>query len=463
MLFFGLFGCEAVLQQVKPVLEQEGEVYLYLQPFPQEAERLRFTIEQVFAVRQDGREIPLSLSLRNITGRDVKRQRLLASGSLPPGVYTGLSFKVKDAIVRVEDEEEKSEAALLVPEGPIRANFSFDIARKKGLVLSLVFKYYESIQGRIHFSPEFSIFVPSKPPNTLTGYVTNSGANNVMVFDKKKMQIVGVIPTGKGPTGMALDQRSQRAYVCLPGDDAIEMIDVVAGEIVNRMRLNSGDRPRELALTPDGRTLLSVNRGSNTVSFLDPSSLFELGRINVGNGPSSILIEPITGRRAFVFNTLSSTISVLDIPNRGMVATISVEAGPLRGQFNRSGNRLYVIHELSSNLTVFDPASLVVQRRFRVRTGTNSIKVDHRSDFVYLGRKTDAMVEAYNPFSFFPVDSVKTGMGVVYMTIDRDENNLYFVNAQKKTVLINNLVSKKVISEFDVGEDPYWVTLIGEQ
>jgi DNA-binding beta-propeller fold protein YncE len=461
-LLLVLCGCEAVLQQVRPVLEHEGEVYLYIQPLPQEAERLRFTIEQAFAVSQDGREIPLRLSLRNVRGPDVRKQRLLASGSLPPGAYTGLLFKVKEAIVKVEDEEGESEAALLVPEGPIRVNFSFDVARKKGLVLSLVFKYYESIQDRINFAPAFSIFVPSKPPNTLIGYVTNAGSNNVMVFDRKKGQIVGVIPTGRGPAGMALDQSLLRVYIALPEEDAIEVIDVTAGDIVNRMRLNSGDRPRELALTPDRRTLLTVNAGSNTVSFFDPSSLFELGRINVGNGPSSLLIDQ-TGRRAFVFNTLSSTISVVDIPNRGIVTTISVDPGPLRGQFNRRGNRLYVIHELSSNLTVIDPASFVVQRRFRVRIGMNSIKVDNRTDFVYLGRKTDSMVEVYDPFSFFPVDSVNTGTGVVYMAIDRDENNLYLVSAQRKRVLISNLVSKKIVSELDVGEDPYWVTMIGEQ
>jgi DNA-binding beta-propeller fold protein YncE len=175
------------------------------------------------------------------------------------------------------------------------------------------------------------------------------------------------------------------------------------------------------------------------------------------------LVDPITGRRAFVFNTLSSTISVVDIPNRGIVTTIAVDAGPLRGQFNARGNRLYVIHELSSNLTVIDPASLIVQRRFRVRIGMNSIKVDPRTDLVHLGRKNDPMVEVYEPFSFFPVDSVRTGSGVVYMTIDRDESNLYLVNAQKQKVLVSNLVSKKIVSELDVGEDPYWVTMMGEQ
>jgi len=69
---------------------------------------------------------------------------------------------------------------------------------------------------------------------------------------------------------MALDQRTKRAYVALSGEDEVDVIDVANGEVVDRIKLSGGDRPRELALTPDGRTLLVVNTGSNTVSIIDP-------------------------------------------------------------------------------------------------------------------------------------------------------------------------------------------------
>ncbi len=65
----------------------------------------------------------------------------------------------------------------------------------------------------------------------------------------------------------------------------IEVIDLQSHTIINRIRMNTGDKPSEAALTPDGRTLLVVNGGSNTVSFIDPASNFETSRINVGNRP----------------------------------------------------------------------------------------------------------------------------------------------------------------------------------
>jgi YVTN family beta-propeller protein len=282
------------------------------------------------------------------------------------------------------------------------------------------------------------------------------------VFDKKLRQVVGVIATGAGPAGMALDQRLKKVYVALSGEDAIEVIDITAQEIINRIRLDTGDRPQELALTPDGRSLLVVNNGSNSVSFVDPVSLFELTRINVGNGPNSILIDP-RGRRAFVFNTLSSTITVLDIPLKAVITTLSTDPGPLRGQFNRRGDRLYVIHEFSSFLTVIDPTSLSLIRRFPVRMGMSSIKVDTMTDLVYLGRKNEVVVEVYDPFSFVSVDVIRTGGTISYMAVDGEESNLYLVNPELRRLMVSNLVSKRIIYEIDVGEGPYWVALMGER
>jgi YVTN family beta-propeller protein len=454
-----LGGCQASIFRLRPPLEEEGEVYVYIQPYPQEAERLRFSIEGMSAVSGDGREIPLEVSLGEIRPGDLRRQRLLASGRIPPGSYTGFSIKAKKAILKGEDRE----ADLIVSDVPVRTDFPFTVIRKKSYVVSLTFRYGESISKSFSFSPVFSAFIPAKPIVGLAGYVTNTGSNNITVFDKRLGQVVGVIATGRGPAGMALDQRLRRVYVALSGEDAVEVIDVTGGEIINRVRLSQGDRPQEMALTPDGKFLLTVNAGSNTVSFIDSLSSFELGRINVGNGPHSILIDPNTGRRAYVFNTLSSTISVLDIPNRGIVTTLSTDPGPLRGQFNRRGDRLYVIHELSNYLTVIDLASLSALRRFQVRIGMNSIKVDNRTDLVFLGRKNDITVEVYDPLSFVPVDIIRTGGTIAYMTIDGEENNLYLVNKDKKSLMVNNLVRKRIVSEMDVGEGPYWVTVMGER
>ncbi len=453
-----LLGCQATLSKFLPPLEEEGEVYLYAEPFPQEAERLRFSVEAIFAVSADGREFPLTVSLNELKPSDMGRQRLLGYGRLPPGSYDGFSFKVNKAFLRTEE----GEANLLVPETPVRNDFPFSISRKRAYVVSLRFKYAESIRSGFSFSPVFFMIIPARPIPSLTGYVSNFGSSSITVFDKKSQKVLAAIATGRGPAGMALDQRQGRVYVALSGDDAIELIDVLSGEVINRLRINTGDQPREMALTPDGKTLLVVNQGTNTVSFVDALSLVEVSRVDVGREPHSISVHP-NGMRAFVFNTLSSTVSVLDIPNKTVIVTLTTDPAPIRGQFNRRGDRLYIIHEWSNYLTVLDPLALSVLRRFPVRIGMASIKVDPQTDLVYMGRGQDTTVEVYDPFLFAVVDSINTGAGITYMSIDGDENNLYMVNPDMKSVMVSRLVRKKVISEMDVGESPYWVTMMGER
>lgn len=461
IIFFSLLmlaGCQAAISRLRPPLEEEGEVYLYVEPFPQEAERLTFNLEGISAISADGREFPLSLSLRDIKAGGMRRQRRLASGILPPGPYIGFAFKVKKATLRAEE----GESDLLVSDTAVRNDFNFSVNRKRTYVISLTFKYSESISGGFSFNPLFSMVIPARPIPSLVGYVTNTGSNNITVFDKKSRRVLAMITTGRGPSGMALDQRAARAYVAVSGDDTIQYIDVPGGEIINQVRLTTGDQPGELALTRDGKTLLVANKGSNTVSFVDPLSLFELRRVAVGQAPNSISIHP-NGTRAFVFNTLSSTISVIDIPNKAVIATLTTDPAPLRGNFNRPADRLYVIHEWSTYLTAIDPVALAIVRRFPLRIGMSSIKVDTQTNLVYLGRGRDTLVEVYDPVMFVPVDSVNTGGGITYMTIDGDENNLYMANPGMRSVMVSSLVRKKVISEMDVGEDPYWVTMMGER
>lgn len=459
-LIFSLFfsGCQAKPNVLKPALENDGEIYLYIQPLPQEADSLRFTLQEITAIHEDGIHFPLSLSFSEFTYEHNKRQRRLASGRVPSGRYSGLSILVKTAFLKGEE----GEAALLVPDEAVRIEFHFQIHKKTSSLISLELNYRKSMEARFKFDPDFSVYIPSRPITRLVGYVANYGSNNITVFDKKSMQVVGMIATGRGPKGIAMDQVNKTAYVALSRDDAIEMIDISSGDIIDSLRLSTGDNPQEPALTPDRDLLLTANAGSDTVSIIDTASLVEVDRIRVGNGPHSVLIDS-TGRRAFVFNTSSNNISVINLPNRSIAAVLSTDSGPTRGQFNRSGDRLYVIHEQTPYLTVIDPATLVLLNRVFIGREMRSIKVDTSAGLLYIGQKHSSTVDVYSPFSFLPVDAVHTGDTASYMTIDGEENNLHMVVPERQILMVVNLISKRMVSTIDVGEDPYWISLMGER
>ena len=458
-LFFCLAGCQAKFSSLKPALDEEGEVFVFLQPFPQEAERLRFGLTAVSAVRQDGTEVPLSLLFNKFEAPDMTRQRLVASGILPPGMYRGLSFGVAQAVLTTDE----GEASLLLPEKPVVAELPFTIKRKKASSLFLNFIYQRSITGGFSFSPVFSLYTPGYPVTGLLGYVSNSGANTITVFDKKAGQVVSVRATGRDPRGVVFDQERNRAYVALAGEDAVEAIDMKNEDSLATIRLHTGAAPRDLALMPGGRLLMSVNPGTSTVSFIDPLSYLELSSTAVGYDPSAILVDPVSRNRAYVFNTSSNSVSIIDIPARKTAVTIPVETGPVRGQFNKNGDKLYVIYEATPHLTVVDPAALRVSDRVFIGAPAEAIKTDTMTDTVYFTGTGRSTVEMFEPYTLFATDFIPAEGGVSYLTIDGQENSLLLLSPELRTITSVNLNTRNVVSVFDVGEDPYQVTLMGER
>ena len=83
-LLFLFTGCQSMLPQIRPPLQDEGQVLLYVEPFVQEAGRLRFDIEGIFARSVEGGEYPVSLKLTELRGREMTRQRFLGGGRAAP-------------------------------------------------------------------------------------------------------------------------------------------------------------------------------------------------------------------------------------------------------------------------------------------------------------------------------------------------------------------------------------------
>jgi len=459
LLFIG--GCfpqEYTYNYDKVPLDNEGKVLIYLQPLPQEASKFRFMIGDIFALRDDGVKIPLFLSFSEINGAELLgRQKLLARGILPPGAYTGLSIKIDSALVRSEE----GDISLLVPEEPVTAAKLFPVNRRQALTLFLSLNASGLVTGGISFTPNFSLATSGGILINLTGYVSNSAANLISVFNKKTMEVVNVIATGRGPEGITLDQNRARAYVAVSEDDAVDIYDLFNGTVVGRVRLNFGDNPMELALTPDGRTLVSVNHSSNTVSIIDAISKIELRRIRVGEKPTSAVVDP-SGLRAYITNSGSNSVSVVDLSQRTFTATISVEGSPIRGAVNRAGDKLYVVSSNSPNLSVIDTTSLRVTDKIFIGTGGASIRVSRSNGLIFVGKRFGGEIAVVDPSSSMFIDSIMVKGHAAYMNIDRQENTLFVVLPERKLVQKINLTSKKIMAEIEVAQGAYAVAVMGE-
>ncbi len=460
VLTIALAGCQAAHEQLRPpALSGQGELYVYMEAFPREAARLEFGLDRIYAVAGDGSLVPLDLRASRFTPVLDSGQRLAAWGVLDPGRYKGLAFKVKEAGLAAPGG---GRADMLVPGKPVLDRFPFTVKKKGAVVISLTLAYGGSVKKGFSFTPDFSLKIPVKPVDAALGYVVNYGSNDITVFNKASMEVTGVIPTGAGPSSMILNPRTERGYVSLSRGDAIDVVDMVSGSIIGRIRLNTGDSPAELAITPDGKTLFSVNSGSNTVSVINPLSYIETGRIQVGLRPVSISLDR-TGTRAWVFNYFSNNVSIIDVNSDTVVATLNTDLTPLRGEFSKNGESIYIINKGSPFLTVVNPVTLATVQRKYAGMGMTAIKVDTNTDLIYIGKEGDPYIEIYDPFTLSPQDYIKAGSETRYMAIDGDEDHLCAVDPAGNSLFFINLASRKIVSKIDVGKYPVWVALVGER
>ncbi len=441
-----------------PAAAGGGALVVYLLPLPRDAKRPSLHFEEMSVLREDGTALPLSLLNAELAGDGQASERRLASQPLPPGRYSGLALRVSPS----RSAGGPGTASIRPSQDAVPIPVPFTVERKRTVVLCLRLDDRGTGDAGSRFTPAFSAVFPQRPAPGLIGVVSSRGSGEVTIFDKISGQIAGIVPTDREPAGLAVDADRRRAYVASSGDDTIETIGLLEQDVLSRLLLRGGDAPAELALTPDGRTLLSANEGSSTVSVIDALSLVETARVPVGNGPRSVLIDR-AGRRAYTFNAASSSLTVLDVAARGVVGTIGTEAGPLRGQFNRAGDRVYVIHRSSPYLTVIDPLSLAVTERVFVGPGATALKVDPQSDRIYLARRGARTLEIYDPLSFLPVDTIPTEGDVSFLTIDDEGNNLYLVLPEINQVQVLRIVGKETIARAEVGDGPSRVALSGER
>jgi YVTN family beta-propeller protein len=96
-----------------------------------------------------------------------------------------------------------------------------------------------------------------------------------------------------------------------------------------------------------------TNTGSNTVTVLDLVNLRQDRVLAVGSEPTGVAVNP-QKNEVYVVNTGSGTVSVIDAARNRIVATIPVHRKPYFIDVDSTGTRAYVANSASNNVSVID-------------------------------------------------------------------------------------------------------------
>ena len=169
-----------------------------------------------------------------------------------------------------------------------------------------------------------------------------------------------------------------------------------------------GDSPSGLAVTPDGKQLLSADRDSDEVSFVDTETNTRTGGIMVGDRPFGITIDP-AGKRAYTANVASDDVSVIDIAARKVIATVKVGRRPYAVAL--AGSRAFVTNQYAGTVSVFDLDTSKPLATIEVGDHPEGIAADPAGGYVYVASWFDNVLQRIDAAKMALTGEVKVGDG----------------------------------------------------
>lgn len=236
-------------------------------------------------------------------------------------------------------------------------------------------------------------------------------AKNLKTFTAKDTSPESDAKTNPGPkakgdpqaAGLAVSPDGRRLYVALGISNAVSVLDLATRETV--AVIPTGTAPYRLALSPDGRTLVSANRGGRAPRAGEPSA-FSAG--------SAVRVDPKTDA------ALTGSLSLIDTEK--LTAT-EIEAGrqPSALAFSADAKTLYVANSDDDTVSIFDLEKRAFTRAISMRPPQDpgfgqipnalALAADGRTLYVACGGINavaavdlpEGKIRGYLPASWYPI------------------------------------------------------------
>ena len=167
----------------------------------------------------------------------------------------------------------------------------------------------------------------------------------INVIDQRTDEILWTVPTKDGVRPIAFetapDGSTKRMFAQISNFNGFIGVDFATHQIVNEVKLPEvpaaervteglqGSPAHGLAVTPDGKTLCVLSKMNTRIYFYSLPDLKLEGETKVGHHPDWVTLTP-DGKRAYVANAGSNSVSVIDFAARKAITEIPVGQVPKR-------------------------------------------------------------------------------------------------------------------------------------
>lgn len=237
-------------------------------------------------------------------------------------------------------------------------------------------------------------------------------------------------------------------------------IQVMAASIATRIPV--GTSPNGITLNSNTRKAYVINSTSSNVSVLDISSNQRVRDIWAGKKLYwGIALKPGT-ERLYVSDNVSGTVLDIDEGSSSIIDTISLgNVLPEGIAINTKLNKAYVAHS-GNLLSVIDLSTNQVIKKVNTGYYNHMIAVNEATNRVYVTRSYYNQVTVIDGNTDAFLQSVLVGSSPWGVAVNSKSNFIYVANSGSNTVSVINGVTNTVIKTIPVQSRPWGIAVNGE-
>ncbi len=167
-----------------------------------------------------------------------------------------------------------------------------------------------------------------------------------------------------------------------------------------------------------------ANSGSGTVSVIDTEIRAVVVTVAVGNEPFGVAVNA-AGTRAYVGNRASNSVSVIDGATQTVVSTVAVGVEPIGVAVNPAGTRVYVANGGSDTVSVIDAATSSVVATVPVGRQPFGIVVNPAGTRVYVANRGAGSVSVIDALANAVVSTIVVGVSPTGVALNASGTSLY--------------------------------------
>jgi YVTN family beta-propeller protein len=290
--------------------------------------------------------------------------------------------------------------------------------------------------------------------------VLNKRDNNLMVFDVPSYRLLATVAVGEEPHEVAATPDGRKAYVANARGRSISVVDLRGYKVARTIRSESLSSPHGLQVTPDGRHLLVTSEGSGRLFLIDTARDVIQRSVTTSQKRAHMVTILKGGRRAYVANVASDSLTVLTLPDLRIVKNFKVGQGPEGIAASANGRWIVTALQETDQVAIVDVAGNEVVARLPTGRTPIRVAITPNSFTALIANRASDDVSVIDLLGRRVKTTVGVGRRPGGLVTDARGSRAYVCNNGSNTVSVVSISGSQVMDQIPVGAEPDGIAFV---